>query len=282
LPTLNSEISQPLMSALKLKAKRTNATEDEIVTRALADELQFSHATLFQVSTSGAIVEGATKGVITVRELKRHGDFGLGTFADLDGEMVAFDGHFWRVPAFGGLREAADFDLTPFAVVTAFQPERTNELPGVGSFVDLERKLDSLRDSNNLFIAVRIDGEFTHAHTRSLCKTALGPGLLEAASHQAEFDFENVAGTIVGFWTPEYAKAIGVTGWHLHFLNENRSGGGHLLDVEANTLKTQIQHLHELRVVIPEGLEFLHADLTQDTSMALDRAERSVGARRTQ
>ena len=47
---------------------------------------------LFQISTSGALVAGVYSGLSTTKNVLEHGDFGLGTFADLDGEMVIVDG----------------------------------------------------------------------------------------------------------------------------------------------------------------------------------------------
>jgi acetolactate decarboxylase len=274
MPNLSCEISQSLMNALETQVQTTGEPLDHIVMRALADHLEVPHATLFQVSTSGALVEGISQGVVTVGELKRHGDLGLGTFADLDGEMVVVDGHFWRVPGTGVVREAADSDLAPFAVVTSFRPERKIELASVASIDDLLGQLDRLRTSNNLFFAVRIEGRFSHLHSRAVCKKA-GASLVDAAANQAEFDFRDIAGTIVGFWTPEYARTVNIAGWHLHFLSEDRSGGGHVLAVEGIALRAQVQHLDDFRMAIPESPEFLKADLTRDPSKALDKAERA-------
>jgi acetolactate decarboxylase len=262
------------MNALHTRMLTTGEPVDHIVMCALADHLEVPHATLFQVSTAGALVEGISQGVVTVGELKRHGDLGLGTFADLDGEMVVVEGHFWRVPGAGSIREAADSDLAPFAVVTSFRPEQSLELASVVSIDDLFGRLDSLRASNNLFFAVRIDGRFSRMYTRAVCKKA-GASLVSAAAGQAEFDFRDISGTIVGFWTPEYAATVNIAGWHLHFLSEDRSGGGHLLDVAGSTLKAQVQHLDDFRMAIPESPEFLRADLTRDPSKALDKAERA-------
>ena len=260
------------MDALQARTRTTGEPIDHIVMRALADYLEIPHATLFQVSTSGALVEGISQGVVTVGELKRHGDLGLGTYADLDGEMVVIDGRFWRVPGTGAIREAADSDLVPFAVITSFRPERNVELPGASSIEDLLGQLDSLRNSNNLFFAVRIDGRFSHLHTRAVCRHA-GAGLVAAAAAQAEFAFDNIAGTIVGFWTPTYARTVNIAGWHLHFLSDDRSGGGHVLDLASTDLKVQVQHLDDFRMAIPESAEFLKADLTQDPTSALNKAE---------
>ena len=41
-----------------------------------------SDVAMYQVSTLQALALGYTRGVITVGELKKHGDIGLGTFED--------------------------------------------------------------------------------------------------------------------------------------------------------------------------------------------------------
>ena len=238
MPNLSCEISRSLINALEARVRATGEPLDHVVMLALADYLEVPHATLFQVSTSGALVEGISQGVVTVGELKRHGDLGLGTYADLDGEMVVVDGRFWRVPGVGAIREAADSDLAPFAVVTSFRPERSIELASVASIDDLLGQLDRLRNSNNLFFAVRIDGRFSRVHTRAVCKNA-GAKLVDAAASQAEFELADVAGTIVGFWTPEYAKSVNIAGWHLHFLSNDHSSGGHVLELAGSALRTQ-------------------------------------------
>jgi acetolactate decarboxylase len=273
MPNLNCEISESLMGALQARARSSGEPLDHIVMRALADSLQIQHATLFQVSTSGALVEGISQGIVTVGELKRHGNLGLGTFADLDGEMVVVDGRFWRVPGKGAVCEAADSDRAPFAVLTTFRPERTVELAKVASMHDLARQLDQLRSSDNLFYTVRIDGCPIRLRSRAVCKQA-SAGLLDAAASQVEFEFHDMQGTLVGFWSPPYAKTVNIAGWHLHFLSDDRSSGGHLLDIEGVGLKAQVQHLDDFRMAIPENAEFLKADLTGDPSKALDKAER--------
>jgi acetolactate decarboxylase len=58
---------------------------------------QVSHHTLYQVSTATALVEGIYQGAVRVGTLREHGDLGLSTFAQLDGEMVLVDGQFFHV-----------------------------------------------------------------------------------------------------------------------------------------------------------------------------------------
>jgi alpha-acetolactate decarboxylase len=132
-----------------------------------------------------------------------------------------------------------------------------------------------------LFYATRLDSQFAAIHTRAVCKVEHGVGLVEAAHAQSEFDFTDVDGTIVGFWTPAYAQTVNIAGWHLHFLTAARDGGGHVLQLQAQNLRVQMQHLDDFRMAIPETADFLKADLTGDPSRALDQAERpSHGGRK--
>jgi acetolactate decarboxylase len=274
MPELNCQISRSLLDALADRRRQTGETTDHIVMEALADALQVDHATLFQISTSGALVEGATSGVITVGELAHHGDFGLGTFADFDGEMVVVDGTTYQVTR-EGVRVAPAEASVPFAVVTHFMPEQDVEIPAVASLDDLLARLDSLRNTGNQFFAVRVDGTFDQIKTRAVCKSDGSASLVEAASSQAEFEFRAAEGVLVGFWTPEYAKSVNVAGWHLHFLTADRTGGGHLLACRAGAMRVRVQHVSDFRMAIPETAAFLKADLTRDPSAAILKAEKA-------
>src|SRR5262249_21468486 len=275
MPKLIVEISQSLLNALTARCAETGESQRHFVSHALSEALGLDHATLFQVSTSGALVQGVYKGAVTIGELKSHGDFGLGTFEELDGEMVALDGHFYQVHSDGRVTQPTDTAPVPFAVVTTFHPQHGVTLSDFTSVDELTAQLDGHRRSDNLFFAARLDGRFAAMHTRVACKAEAGTRLDEATAHQAEFKTTNVSGTVVGFWSPPYARSINVAGWHLHFLTDDRKGGGHILGCRGHALEAKLQDLDDLRLAIPETAQFLHADLSQDPSAALDKAERA-------
>ena len=127
-----------------------------------------THDVIYQTSTINALLEGAYDGDVSVAELKARGDFGLGTFNALDGEMVALDGKFWQVRSDGRAREADETMKTPFAAVTTFAADRTGAVKGVGSLTDLTRQLDALVESKNLPWAVRVHATFSYVKTRSV------------------------------------------------------------------------------------------------------------------
>ena len=273
MPTLTVEISASLINALAARRARTGESEAHIVMSALADALDVDHATLFQVSTSMALAKGVYTGAVTIADLKQHGDFGLGTFDGLDGEMVALEGRFYRADTTGAVHEAPDNALVPFAVVTEFPTQPAFAIDRVTSFADLAAQLDRTRETHNLFYAVRIYGRFDRIKTRAICRTASGVPLVEAAAQQTEFTITDVDGSLVGFWTPAYARTINVAGWHLHALTADRRRGGHVLDVHGGGLQVQLADIADVRIAVPETAEFLRADLSQDLSQQLAAAE---------
>jgi acetolactate decarboxylase len=274
-PKLICEIPESLMQALSARQAATGGTLSHLVMSLLAEQLGTEYATLFQVSTAGALVEGVFDGVVTIRSLREHGDMGLGTFDALDGEMLAVDGRFYQIRADGTVTEPAEDATVPFAVVARFRPEQTVTSGPIADFDVLAAQLDAMRQTNNMFYAARVEGRFAHVRTRAACKAARGESLVQATARQAEFDFQDFAGTMVGFWSPVYAQGLNIAGWHMHFLANDRSGGGHLLACRGADLTISAQELPEVRIAMPETAAFLRANLGRDPARDLDIAEKS-------
>ena len=149
---------------------------------------------------------GIYEGEATYGQIREYGDFGLGTFNDLDGEMVGFDGTFYQLRSDGSARPVTGDQKTPFAVVTFFQPEQELNVVQQMTKSDLIAAIEKATDAN-LFSAVRVDGIFDEVRTRTVPRQAKPfPPLTEAAKHQAEKVFTNVEGTLAGFrftpWLP--------------------------------------------------------------------------------
>ncbi len=278
MPELHARVDDAVLAALHEQSRTSGAPVDHLVNRALAEYLGVEHHTLYQVSTAGALVEGVYQGAVSVATIREHGDFGLGTFEDLDGEMVVLDGHVFRVGSDGTVHEVADDAVTPFAVVTRFAakagaPGPTVALDDITDFAALVGALDELRESSNLFFAVRIDGRFDAVHVRAACRTAPGVPLVVATEQQAEFELGAVAGTMVGFWSPPYTSGVEVAGYHLHFLTDDRTAGGHVLSCRGSGLRAQLQEEGEIHLALPDTAAFRRADLEHDPTADLDRAE---------
>jgi acetolactate decarboxylase len=218
---------------------------------------------IYQTSTMAALLDGVYDGDVTFAEIAKHGDFGLGTFNQLDGEMVAVEGQFYRLRADGTATPVDPQETTPFAQVTFFSTDTTHRLDGPVQRAGLEAFIDTLTASKNLFYAIRVDGRFQEVHTRTVAKVEQPyPAFVEATRHQATTTFTNVHGTLIGFRTPDYAQGLGVAGYHLHFLTEDRTGGGHVIDFTLDKATIHISAQVDVHLNLPQTPAFMSADLT--------------------
>ena len=79
----------------------------------------------------------------TIAELLEHGDFGVGTFNHLDGEMVVNEGVCFHLFSSGEARVASADDLTPFAAVTTFEADTTFDVQSPTPQSDLLAQIDA-------------------------------------------------------------------------------------------------------------------------------------------
>ncbi len=224
---------------------------------------------LYQASTIQALSAGNYDGQTTLCALKQRGDFGIGTFQGLDGEMVVLDGNFYQVKVDGRVYPVNEAAGIPFAQVTFFGTDKTFAIDHELSYADLGQYLDRLLSSKNLFYAVKITGRFSYVKTRSVPKQARPyVDLEQAVKEQKVFEFHDIKGTIVGFRSPEYSKGFSVGGYHLHFISEDRKNGGHLLDFQACGVKAEIDETADFYLSLPTNEEFLNLDLNSEEVMA--------------
>jgi acetolactate decarboxylase len=275
MPTLTVEIPTSLKIALDKEIARVGGDESTVVTAALAGHLGTPVHTLFQVSTSGALVAGVYARAVSVRTILDHGDFGLGTFADLDGEMVVVDGRVYQVQGSGRVSEAPSDAGAPFAVVTRFAPQIDLEAGPFANLAALHARCDSFRPSGNIFYAFRLDGRFSSMRTRAVSSPEKGVRLAEAAKSQSEFHFNNIDGTLVGLWSPGFSSAFSIPGYHFHFISKDRQHGGHLLDCAAAKLQVRMEALADFHLALPETESFLKADFSKNKPEELANAEQA-------
>jgi acetolactate decarboxylase len=218
---------------------------------------------LFQLSTMSSLLDGVFEGAMSYDEFKEYGDFGIGTFEHLDGEMIAFDGQFYRLRGDGTATPLKSDDMTPFCSLTYFQPTVEKKFEQPLEKAAFENELKKLMASENLFYAFRIDGVFKEVSTRTVAYQEQPIPMIEAVKSQPIFHFKNVKGTIVGFWSPAYTQGIAVSGFHLHFIDEERKGGGHVFDYSFDHGTVQIDKKSHMSLYTPETEGFLNANLSR-------------------
>lgn len=229
---------------------------------------------LFQASTIGALLDGAFDGDLSFAELARHGDLGLGTLNGLDGEMIALNGEFFRADVDGAIHPVPPGAKTPFAVVTRFEAEIDERIEGALSHEQLLSRLDSLTPASASSCAVRLDGRFDLVRARSVPRQSppYRP-LTEVVADQHVFELTGVAGTMLGFRFPAYAEGIEVSGYHLHFISDDRARGGHVLGSRSNGLRARLDPSDDLHVELPPRIDLADPGLAAETHAALVRAE---------
>ncbi len=229
---------------------------------------------LFQASTIGALLDGAFDGDLSFAELARHGDLGLGTLNGLDGEMIALNGEFFRADVDGAIHPVPPGAKTPFAVVTRFEAEIDERIEGALSHEQMLSRLDSLIPAGASSCAVRLDGRFDLVRARSVPRQSppYRP-LTEVVADQHVFELTDVAGTMLGFRFPAYAEGIEVSGYHLHFISDDRARGGHVLDSNSNGLRARLDPSDDLHVELPPWIDLADPGLAAETHAALIRAE---------
>jgi len=237
----------------------------------LSEYVQSSPRRMYQISTSTALVEGVYSGSLSSWTLLKEGDFGLGTFEGLDGEMVILDGEIYQ--ATGSVRHRSDDFLVPFASITHFREDAVVQIAKVACLKDIELACDPHRVSENLFYALRVDGVFDAIDARAVHPVPQGARLLDAAKTQLEFHFNNIEGTLVCLWSPKYSSSFSVPGYHFHFISKDRTKGGHALNCSAQQLRVSIQIVSEYAVRLPEEGSFLTTDLSKNPASDLAKAE---------
>ena len=232
---------------------------------------------IFQTSTIDALLDGAYDGEVTFGELREHGDHGLGTFEACDGEMIAVD---------GGLPRGRGRQRRPRGRLRQDTVRGDDVLRARGSRQDrgatrsdgLLALVDSRLQMSAACHALRVDGHFEYVRARSVPRQQKPyPPLAEVAKRQHVFMLEDVPGTLVGFRFPDYAQGINVAGYHLHFVSDDRTCGGHVLDCRLRAGVLAIDHSSELHVELPVGVDAATPDATPGKRALLGEIEEASG-----
>lgn len=206
--------------------------------------------TLFQHGTLGALMAGLFEGTLSIEELLTHGDLGIGTLNDLDGELIILNGQAFQAKADGTVTALTGTETVPYAAVTSFAAQTEIPFPQEITADELKNALQEKMTSLNTFQAIKLTGTFSNMHVRAVPKQKKPyPRLVEASRVQPEYKQQNTKGTVVGFYTPQLFQGAAAAGFHLHFLSDDQQFSGHILDftlsegtVELQTIETLTQH----------------------------------------
>lgn len=231
---------------------------------------------LTQAATIDALLAGAYDGIMNIDEFENYGNFGLGTFDKLDGEMIVLDGNVYQARYDGKVIKNDGPATTPFVTLVNFEPDTSFGVSDLAGFSELVEAIYGKISNKNLPVAVKVTGSFSYVKVRSVpAQEKPYKPLNEVVKNQAEFEYENLEGTIVGFVLPQYFKSFNAGGFHLHFLSKDETKGGHILDVKLQNGEVELDKLNKFFVYLPDDSEYFNeADLAKDRSEELENVEK--------
>lgn len=230
---------------------------------------------IYQVALLQSLTLGQYDGFIKVKQLKKKGDTGIGTFDKMDGELIMLDGIVYQVLSDGSVVEAVDDTKVPFGDVTFFSEDFSAEVQA-RSLLELQDHLTAIISDYgiNAFYMVKLTGRFNAVVVRSEHPQRRPyPPLDEVMSKQTVFELHNISGTVVAFYCPPFMEGQNTVGWHSHFLSDDKKHGGHILELSTDTLMAHFDKASEYEMVLPDDDEFHDLDLGADLTEAIAKAE---------
>ncbi len=237
--------------------------------------------TVNQIALLQSLTLGYFDGSITVGELKNLGNIGIGTFDGLDGEMILLDGVMYRADSDLKINVVDDKVTVPFSNVTFFEKDFSVKLKNISDKNLLEDILNKLikKRGENTFYFVKIPAVLNEILVRSESKQQKPyPTLVQALqATQKEKTFQNISGTIVGLYCPDYMSGLNTAGWHFHFISGDKTVGGHVLELNIKLATAEFDKTDNFNLKIPKKKSFQNLNLAQDLSSDIHKAEKDTG-----
>lgn len=216
---------------------------------------------IYYASLNHAIYEGQYDGVITAGKLKDYGNFGLGSEEKLAGELIIVDNEFYTIPSDGKAKKMVETDKIAFAAVKNFSTDTTLEINDATDLKRLEATLNNVID-RNAFAAIRIKASFKTIVFRSFVEQEK-PYKPIAKVEEVKFNRDDIAGTIVGFFTPKSSEVLNSPNYHFHFIDDQKQTGGHVLGFTISNAIIEIDYANELHIILPQPEQVEHVNLNK-------------------
>lgn len=76
------------------------------------------------------------------------------------------------------------------------------------------------------------------------------------------FEGENITGTMIGFFCPEFIGDINAAGYHFHFISDDLKMGGHVMEFESqNQLEVKYDEMNNYHFYLPDNEDFRNVRL---------------------
>lgn len=231
---------------------------------------------MYQYSIMDALQAGVYDGDMTFGELKKKGNFGVGTFNSLDGEMIMLDDHVYKMRSDGTISAVPDKDSTPLAFVKFFAADTSFTITGNNlSYADVQAAILKTLNKNEMY-AIRLKGTFNSMRGRSVKPVNRPyPELADyiKAGGQANFNFTTITGTCIGFLMPGYMARTNVAGYHVHFIADDRMHGGHIFEFTTNRIEVEVDHIKGTTIELNTHPDFDNTDFSKDRVKDIKKIE---------
>lgn len=241
-------------------------------------EIKKEYHTLYQAALFQSVALGEYYGMMTVGDFKQHGDFGMGIFEGVNGELIMLDGIVYQALFDGSVVVPSDDTPIPYGNAAFFTCDIDLGKVTAANLNELEKILDGAVDKagKNQFYFARISGDFSHVSVRSELKQEEPYRMLNIAlrTDQRKYDYNDIKGTIIGLYCPAYMQSMNAPGWHYHFISEDGSKGGHMVAADLKECKTELTKMSRFVVDMPDTDSFNGRDLGVDLMAAIREAEK--------
>lgn len=265
------------LAACSAQQPESSKDNESSKTAETAKQTENKRETVYQVALLQSLTQGYYDGIIKVSELKQHGDTGIGTFEGVNGEMIVLDGKVYQALGDGSVKEADDNETVPFSNVTFFDADLSATLPQTNDINSLKDTLTKTVNDNgkNLFYMVKINGTFKKMNVRSELKQEKPYKSLDKAlaTDQREFNYENITGTVVALYCPDYMGGLNTPGWHFHFISDDKTKGGHILELAFDSAQAEFDSTRDFDMYLSDNSDFQKMELSKDVSDAIKKVE---------
>ena len=226
--------------------------------------IEVRNDTYFHYSIWHAFVNKVFEADLKVSELKANGDIGLGSFDLLDGEMVMLDGVPYRIREDGEVSVGVDNDEIVYANAAFFDKDGAFPIEEAVDYDKFRAAANAHLPSHNLFYAFKVHGVFKTLKLGGLHKQEkpFEDGLDVLIPNRPVFEGENIAGTMVGFYCPQFIGDINAAGYHFHFISDDLKMGGHVMEFECvEPLEVQYDEMNNYHFYLPDNEDFRNVSL---------------------
>jgi acetolactate decarboxylase len=240
-----------------------------------ATKLQPDNDFMYQYSIIDALLAGAFDGDMTIGELKKKGDFGIGTFNRADGELLMNEGVLYRTRYDGSTQVVPDTDSTSAAFIKFFKSDTSWVMEeSQFNYATVQKKLVEWMNPNSMY-AIRISGHFATMNTRAEYPAEKPyPTLSEhLKTKQTLFNLSSTNGVCVGFWLPVYLARTNVPGFHFHYMADDKKSGGHIFDFTSKKIKIEVDEIKGFSIEANTNPDFKTVNLQADRSVELKNIE---------